>query len=111
MRASACAAIEIVVNLASEQGHCLFDFIRATGVPLQRVGKQCSVIGCTLSHTVPKPPSHLKIRRAKTVVDDAGVKVLTKCERCSEEKYIVEVETVCEECISRPGKRKVRKTR
>ena len=55
---------------------------------------------------MPKPPPHLKIQRAKTIVNDAGVKVLTECESCGEEKYIVEDETVCEEC--RAQKRKIK---
>jgi hypothetical protein len=50
---------------------------------------------------MPKPPPHLKIKRAKTIVDDAGVKVLTECERCGLEKYIVEGKTVCDECRAR----------
>jgi hypothetical protein len=60
---------------------------------------------------VPKPPPHLKIQRAKTIVDDTGVMVLTECERCGKEKYIVEGQMICDECRSKPGKRKVTKTR
>jgi hypothetical protein len=43
---------------------------------------------------MPKPPPHLKIKRAKAIFDDAGIKVLTECESCGEEKYIVEGQTV-----------------
>jgi hypothetical protein len=43
---------------------------------------------------VPKPPPHLKVNRAKVIVDDAGVKHLTVCESRGEEKYIAESETV-----------------
>ena len=60
---------------------------------------------------VPKPPPHLKIKRAKAIVDDTGRKVLTPCGLCGEGKYIVEGQTVCDECRPKPGKRKVRKTR
>jgi hypothetical protein len=45
---------------------------------------------------VPKPPPHLRVQRAKTIVDDAGIKVLTECERCGLEKYIMEGQTVCD---------------
>lgn len=40
---------------------------------------------------------HLKIKRAKAFVDDAGIKVLTECDRCGKEKYIVEGQKVCDE--------------
>jgi len=53
---------------------------------------------------VPKPPPRLKVQRAKVIVTDAGVERLTECESCSEEKYIAEGETVCNECKSRGGK-------
>jgi hypothetical protein len=53
---------------------------------------------------VPKPPPHLKIKRARVVVDDTGVKRLTECESCGEGKYIVEGQTVCDECKSHGGK-------
>jgi hypothetical protein len=43
---------------------------------------------------MPKPPPHLKARRAKAIVNDAGVKILTECESCGEEKYIAEGEMV-----------------
>jgi hypothetical protein len=51
---------------------------------------------------VPKHPPHLIIKRARVIVDDTGVKRLTECESCGEEKYIVEGERVCDECSSRP---------
>jgi len=38
---------------------------------------------------VPKHPPHLKVQRAKVIVTDAGVKRLTECESCAEEKYMV----------------------
>jgi hypothetical protein len=47
---------------------------------------------------VRKPPPGLKIKRAKVVVDDAGVKRLGGCESCGEEKYIIEGQVVCDEC-------------
>jgi len=50
---------------------------------------------------VPKHPPHLKIQRAKAFVDDTGRKVLTECDSCGEEKYIVEGQTVCDECRAR----------
>ena len=50
---------------------------------------------------VPKPPPRLKIKRAKVVVSDAGVKRLTVCESCGEEKYIAEGESVCDDCKAR----------
>jgi len=53
---------------------------------------------------VPKHPSQLKIKRAKVIVDGAGQKFLTLSESCDEEKYIVEGQTVCDECRSHGGK-------
>jgi Zn finger protein HypA/HybF involved in hydrogenase expression len=53
---------------------------------------------------VPKPPPRLKVQRAKVIVTDAGVKRLTVCESCGEEKYIAEGQTVCDECKSHGGK-------
>ena len=50
---------------------------------------------------MPNRPPHLKIQRAKIFVDDAGVKVLTECSSCGKEKYIIEGQTVCEECRSK----------
>jgi len=55
---------------------------------------------------MPKPPPKLKIQRAKTIVDDTGIKVLTECEGCGKEKYIVELQTVCEECKAKKTKRR-----
>jgi hypothetical protein len=43
-------------------------------------------------------PPHLKVKRAKVFVDDAGIRVLTECKRFGKEKYIVEGQTVCDEC-------------
>jgi hypothetical protein len=57
---------------------------------------------------MPKPPPHLKVQRAKAFVDDAGVKVLAKCEGCGREKYIVEGQKVCEECRARPKRKRKR---
>jgi hypothetical protein len=37
-------------------------------------------------------------------VDDAGLKRLTECESCGEEKYVVEGQTACDECRSHGGK-------
>jgi hypothetical protein len=52
---------------------------------------------------VPKPPPRLKVQRAKVIVTDAGVKRLSECESCGEEKYIAEGEGVCDECKSYGG--------
>ena len=60
---------------------------------------------------VPKPPSRLKVQRAKVIVADAGVKRLTVCESCGEEKYIAEGESVCDECESRGGKIRAKRKR
>jgi hypothetical protein len=43
------------------------------------------------------------VQRAKVIVTDAGVKHLTECESCSEEKYILEGDSVCDECKSGGG--------
>jgi hypothetical protein len=58
---------------------------------------------------VPKPPPNLNIKRARVVVDNVGVKRLTVCESCGEEKYIAEGETVCDECKSGGGKIRVKR--
>jgi len=60
---------------------------------------------------VPKHPSQLKIKRAKVIVDGAGQKFLTLCESCDEEKYIVEGQTVCDECRSHGGKIRAKRKR
>ena len=60
---------------------------------------------------VPKPPPYLKIKRARVVVDDTGVKRLTECESCGEEKYIAEDENVCDECKSHGGKIRAKRKR
>jgi len=52
---------------------------------------------------VPKPPPHLKIKRAKVIVDDEGQKFLTQCDSCGEENYIVEGEKVRDEYRSAGG--------
>ena len=57
---------------------------------------------------MPKPPPHIKIKRAKAIVDDTGRKVLTECESCGEEKYIVEGEKVCDECRARPKRKRAK---
>ena len=57
---------------------------------------------------VPKPPPYLKIKRARVVVDDAGLKRLTECESCGEGKYIVEDEKVCDECKARPKRKRAK---
>ena len=54
---------------------------------------------------MPKPPPRLKVQRAKVIVTDAGVKRLTECESCGEEKYIAEGQTVCDECKARPKRK------
>jgi hypothetical protein len=52
---------------------------------------------------VPKPPSRLKVQRAKVIVTDAGVKRFAECASCGEEKYIAEGESVCDERRSHGG--------
>ena len=52
-----------------------------------------AVEACYSRRAVPKPPLRLKTKRARVVVDDAGVMRLTACESCGEEKYIVEGQT------------------
>ena len=59
----------------------------------------------------PKHPPRLKIKRARVVVNDAGVKRLTECESCGEEKYISETEMVCDECKSHSGKVRLKRKR
>jgi Zn finger protein HypA/HybF involved in hydrogenase expression len=70
-----------------------------------------AVEACYSRRVVPKPPSHLKIERARVVVDDAGLKRLTECESCDEEKYIAEGESVCDECKSHGGKVRAKRKR
>jgi hypothetical protein len=60
---------------------------------------------------VPKPPPRLKVQRATVIVTDAGVKRLTECELCGEEKYIAEGESVCDECKSHGGRIRVKRKR
>jgi hypothetical protein len=43
-------------------------------------------------------PPHVKIQRAKAIVDDEGEKFLTTCESCDKEVYLPEGEMICEEC-------------
>ena len=50
---------------------------------------------------MPKHPPHLKIQRAKVIVDDEEQKFLTTCDSCGKEKYIIKGQTVCEECRSK----------
>jgi len=45
-------------------------------------------------------PPHVKIQRAKAIVDNEGRKVLMLCCSCRKEKYILEGLYVCEECRS-----------
>jgi Zn finger protein HypA/HybF involved in hydrogenase expression len=60
--------------------------------------------GLRYIRAVPKPPPRLKIKRAKVIVTDDGVKRLTVCESCGEEKYTAEGKGVCDECRSHGGK-------
>jgi hypothetical protein len=58
---------------------------------------------------VPKHPPHLKIQRAKVIVDDEGQKFLGVCDSCGREVYLAEDQTLCDECKARPKrKRKVK---
>jgi hypothetical protein len=57
------------------------------------------MLTCVYCAKAPAPPES-SARQA--FVDDAGRQVLTECERCGEEKYIVEGQTVCDECKARP---------
>jgi hypothetical protein len=76
--------------------------------------RSCPVHGlakaCYIRRRAEAPP-RLKIKRAKVVVNDAGVTRLTVCESCGEEKYIAEGETVCDECKSHGGKIRVKRKR
>lgn len=67
--------------------------------------------GVLIFAAVPKPPPRLKVQRAKVIVTDAGVKRLTECELCGEEKYIAEGQRVCDECKSGGGKVRGRRKR
>ena len=51
-----------------------------------------------------------EIKRARVVVDNAGVKRLALCESCGEEKYIAEGHTVCEECRAHRRRRRKAKS-
>jgi hypothetical protein len=68
-------------------------------VPVHGLAEACYI------RAVPKPPPRLKVQRAKVIVTDAGVKRLTECESCGEEKYIAEGQTVCDECKARPKRK------
>ena len=59
----------------------------------------------TSAHGAKAPAS---VQRAKAFVDDTGVNVLTKCERCGEEKYIVEGQTICEDCKGRTKRKRAK---
>jgi hypothetical protein len=56
---------------------------------------------CANIRAMPKVPPHVKIQRAKVIVDDEGQKFLMTCDSCQKEKYIIEGQTVCEECRSK----------
>ena len=45
-------------------------------------------------------PPHLKIQRAKVIVDDDGQKFLTTCDSCRKEKYIIR--KLCVALIEQP---------
>ena len=48
---------------------------------------------------VPNLPPHVKIQRAKVIVDNEGRKILTICRRCQKETYVLEGRTVCSGCL------------
>ena len=82
----------------------LFTALRTAPVP-STLARACYIA------LVPKPPPRLKVQRAKVIVTDAGVKRLTACESCDEEKYIAEGQTVCDECRSHGGKIRAKRKR
>jgi len=46
----------------------------------------------------------------KVIVTDVGVKRLTVCESCGEEKYVAEGESVCDECRLHPKRKRKAKS-
>jgi hypothetical protein len=57
---------------------------------------------------MPKHSPHLKIQRAKAIVDNEGQKFLSVCDLCGKEAYLIEDQTLCDECSgkrSRPQRR------
>jgi hypothetical protein len=69
--------------------------------PVCIVLSHADALGMIVSAHRAEGPAHLKIKRAKVIVDDTGRKVLTKCESCGKEKYIIEGQTTCDECRAR----------
>jgi hypothetical protein len=55
-------------------------------------------------------PPHLKIQRAKAVVYKDGKRVLTVCELCGSDVYLLEGESTCTECRTK-NRRKLMKAR
>jgi hypothetical protein len=54
---------------------------------------------------LPAPP-HLKAKRDRRIMIDGVRKDLRVCASCHDENYIVEGQTVCEECKSKRRKRR-----
>jgi hypothetical protein len=46
-------------------------------------------------------PPHVKIQRAKVIVDNEGQKFLMTCESCGADVYLREGQTICEKCSKR----------
>jgi hypothetical protein len=57
---------------------------------------------------MPARPPHLKIQRAKVIVDNEGQKFLTICEICGMDCYLLEGQTICTESKTRNRKRLIR---
>ena len=53
------------------------------------------------SHRAMTKHPDLKIRRAKIIVDDEGRKILTTCESCGTDVYLLESQPLGSECISK----------
>jgi len=47
------------------------------------------------------PPPHVKIQRAKVIVDNEGEKFLRTCAVCGSDVYLLEGQTVCSQCSNR----------
>jgi rRNA maturation endonuclease Nob1 len=47
---------------------------------------------------MPKLPPHIKIQRAKAFIKDGIERFLKRCEKCGNETYLAENQTLCEAC-------------
>jgi hypothetical protein len=80
------------------------------GSPTSSYPAHALAMACYI-RAVPKPPPRLKIKRARVVVDDAGLKRLSVCQSCGEEKYVLEGETVCDKCKAHGGRIRLKRKR